>query len=172
MCPGNAEASANYVNGQLTALYENAIACSDKHEIKIRPEDVKIELGTCLRIFFSPTKQVHPPTSVDDFPFFARFKKPRLEFVCNHKVILHLSVEEGHCRPEGDNIHRYSHILCLWKSSNCLFIRFGAFNISYLVEYDTRTSQLDNSESGGQEQHTPIVHFLNYNSELIIHILE
>ena len=34
--------------------------------------------------------------SIDDLFFFAKFASPRLEFVCGHEAILHLTIESGH----------------------------------------------------------------------------
>ena len=107
MSPGNAEASAESIYAQLVALYKNAVARSDWHQITVKPESDKVEYGTCLRIYFAPNEHIRALTSSEDSPFHAKFAEPHLEFVCNHKVLLHLHIEEGYCRSDGDNIHRY-----------------------------------------------------------------
>jgi hypothetical protein len=55
----------------------------------------EVEYGTCLFEFYGPGKHSDLP-SKEDLSFFATFDAPRIEFVCNHEVFLHLKMKEGH----------------------------------------------------------------------------
>ncbi|KIK66337.1 hypothetical protein GYMLUDRAFT_257702 [Collybiopsis luxurians FD-317 M1] len=87
MCHGNlAQASANFINAQLSALWENSKACNDKEPHKKESKDIVTKHGTALREFYdeSGSASLH-----------AIFQIPHLEFLCNHELVLFLRVENG-----------------------------------------------------------------------------
>ena len=97
MCIGNrAEVSAHYVNGQLRALFENAQRCAKKHLNGFRPSASAVEYATCLAEFYGPAKHARQDVPRLELPFFAKFGCPRVEFVCNHEIVLFLNILEGH----------------------------------------------------------------------------
>ncbi|KAE9405632.1 hypothetical protein BT96DRAFT_312831 [Gymnopus androsaceus JB14] len=92
MCHGNlAQASANFVNAQLSALWENSKACNDKEPHKKDSKDIVTKHGTALREFYdeSGAASLH-----------AIFQTPHLEFLCNHELVLFLKVENGQYKVE------------------------------------------------------------------------
>lgn len=103
MCQGNrAEASARYISAQLVALYENARHCAEKHDASgTKPTQSSIEYGISLYRFYGPGNHSRSRPSVRDLSFFATFDPPRLEFVCNHEVILFLNLREGHYKIQS-----------------------------------------------------------------------
>lgn len=110
MCLGNrAEASAHYVNGQLGALYENAMACTAKHGTGLKPTEDAVEYGTCLYEYYGPGKHACSQLSRHDLSFYAKFAKPELDFVCNHEVILFINIQEGHYSHDWQRKGRYTH---------------------------------------------------------------
>lgn len=97
MCVGNrAGVASHYVNGQLRSLYENALHCAAQHGSGLKPKSSIIEYATCLAEFYGPGKHSHHRAAVTDLLFFAKFGQPRLEFVCNHEVVLFLELQSGH----------------------------------------------------------------------------
>lgn len=95
MCLGNrAEVSAHYINGQLRSLYENAQHCVEIHGTGLKPTASAVEYATCLYEFYGPGKRHQNART--DLAFFAKFGRPRLEFVCNHEVVLFLELVDGH----------------------------------------------------------------------------
>ncbi|KAI5120808.1 hypothetical protein M0805_003206 [Coniferiporia weirii] len=97
MCLGNrAENSVQFINSQLGALYENAIHCTSKHGTGLKPTLSEVEYSTCLYEFYGPGRHSRHQPSSRDLAFFARFGRPRLEFVCNHEVVLFLDIKNGH----------------------------------------------------------------------------
>ena len=101
MCLGNrAEASAAYINAQLSALWTNAEHCTEKHGTGLRPTVSAVEYGTCLYEHYGAGKHARYNPSKNDLSFYARFNAPRLQFVCNHEVVLHLTVKDGHLNSE------------------------------------------------------------------------
>ena len=95
MCVGNrAEGSANFINGQFHTLYENAARCAAKHARDGRPTDSAVEFGTSLSQFYSP--DLYDVRGKREHLFFSKFKAPRVDFVCNHEVILTLTLDTGH----------------------------------------------------------------------------
>lgn len=106
MCLGNrAQVSSHYINRQLTALYENAETCTKKHGTGLKHVHIEVEYGTCLYEFFGPGKHLRKGGSKDDLSFYALFGQPRLEFICNHEVVLFLNIKEGHYSPDTRNLN-------------------------------------------------------------------
>ena len=104
MCLGNrARAASDYVNGQLRALYENALYCVRHHGTGSKPTVATIEYATCLAEFYGPGKH-HQNRCTTDLAFFAKFGKPRVEFICNHELILKLNIIEGHYNLENQKV--------------------------------------------------------------------
>jgi len=97
MCLGNrAESSAHYINSQLVSLYENAQNCTAKHGTGLKPTSSVVEYSTCLWEWYGPGKHARHQPSKADLAFYAKFGAPRIEFVCNHEVILFFELKEGH----------------------------------------------------------------------------
>ncbi|KAH9910984.1 hypothetical protein B0H21DRAFT_714389 [Amylocystis lapponica] len=94
MCVGEncAPQSAHYINAQLTALYQNALDCLKHHENADRPQK-QYQYANALAQFSLPVSDVGGQAKANLFR--ASFDKPRIEFVCNHDVILHLKIHEG-----------------------------------------------------------------------------
>ena len=87
MCHGNlAEASAHYLNAQLTALWDNAKKCNNQQGPGIKPKEDIVKHAIALREFHGPNSTFH-----------AVFQEaPRLEFVCDHELVLYIKIENGH----------------------------------------------------------------------------
>jgi hypothetical protein len=101
MCLGNrAENSALYINSQLKAQWENARKCAEKHSSGLKPVDPVVETGTCLYEYYGPGKHGRYKPSKEDLHLYVRFGAPRIEFVCNHEVVLFLELLEGHFNLE------------------------------------------------------------------------
>lgn len=97
MCLGNrAENSAQYINSQLQVQWQNSQRCAEKHGTGLKPTDAVVETGTCLFEFYGPGKHGRYQPSREDLLFYTSFGAPRVEFVCNHEVILFLELLEGH----------------------------------------------------------------------------
>ena len=97
MCLGNrAHASITFLNQQYQALYTNAGSCAKHYGNGLRPQLSEIEYGTCLYEFYGPGKQAGRNPSKNDLScWFSFAKPPKLEFVCNHEVILYFHTKGG-----------------------------------------------------------------------------
>ncbi|KAA1472024.1 hypothetical protein DENSPDRAFT_838165 [Dentipellis sp. KUC8613] len=97
MCLGNrAEVSSMYVNGQLRTLWENSQHCIRKHAVKEeKPASPELEYGFALGRFYLGTQNRSNP-DFDNLSFYGSFECPRIEFACNHEVILYLQFSGGH----------------------------------------------------------------------------
>ena len=101
MCFGNrAENSAHYINSQLRALWENAKRCTEHYGTNLKPVHNEIEYGTCLYEFYGPGRHSRVKPVKSDLPIYVRFDTPRIEFVCNHEIVLYLHLAEGHYSTE------------------------------------------------------------------------
>ena len=91
---------STYLNYQLEALWTIANACGDQTDIKCR-------YYRSLASFDYPDATGETGTGPRQTPDRITFNKPRLTFICNHAVILSLSVKEGHLShsntSNGDN---------------------------------------------------------------------
>lgn len=95
MCLGNrAENSAHFINGQLASLWQNAANCVQKHAKNFKPTESAVEFGTSLAQFYGPDR--FEVGEKRDTSFFVTFEAPRVEFVCNHEVILFLALKDGY----------------------------------------------------------------------------
>lgn len=95
MCLGNrAEGSANFINGQLHSLHSNAENCVKKHPGTSRPTSSVVEFGTSLAQFYSP--DLYEARGKRESTFFSKFKAPVVDFVCNHEVVLTLTLDSGY----------------------------------------------------------------------------
>ena len=106
MCLGNrAENSAHFINAQLSAHYENARRCVEKHFRPGRkPDSVIVEQSTCLIEWYGGAgKNGRIQASAEDLGFHACFGPPRVEFVCNHELILYLDIHSGHYNLDYQN---------------------------------------------------------------------
>ncbi|CCM02877.1 uncharacterized protein FIBRA_04991 [Fibroporia radiculosa] len=95
MCVGEncAPQAVHYVNAQLTALYENALDCVKTHDNADKPgEHFKYSHALADFSFVDPYIKGHHTM------FQANFGKPRLEFICNHDAVLHLTITKGYYR--------------------------------------------------------------------------
>jgi hypothetical protein len=104
MClDGNfAPASVRYLNSQLSALWQNAVACASHFGTK-----ASVDLSSSAYIksrytrslaqwHYAGEQPVRGPIRKEDLLFSGSFGQPKLQFVCNHEVILHLHLLEGH----------------------------------------------------------------------------
>ncbi|KAF5373377.1 hypothetical protein D9757_009753 [Collybiopsis confluens] len=92
MCRGNlAQASANFINAQLSALWENSKVCNEKDSGKKDIHDVVTKHGVSLREY-----RGHTDDETDSASFHGIFQTPHIEFLCNHELVLLLKVEDGH----------------------------------------------------------------------------
>jgi hypothetical protein len=97
MCHGNlGEASIRYINAQLLALWQNAKDCNDKEGLGKVPKDDIVKHGIALHEFHGPWSKIGNTTT-----FHAVFKAPRVEFLCDHELVLYLQFEQGHYEVSG-----------------------------------------------------------------------
>ncbi|KAF5375463.1 hypothetical protein D9757_009960 [Collybiopsis confluens] len=103
MCHGNlAQASANFINAQLSALWENSKACKDKESGTEDFADVVFKRGVALREFYGPQDEESNLPS-----FHVIFQAPSVEFLCSHELILYLKIEQGergHYQTNNSNL--------------------------------------------------------------------
>ncbi|EKM50129.1 uncharacterized protein PHACADRAFT_153519 [Phanerochaete carnosa HHB-10118-sp] len=100
MCVGenNAPQAQHYLNAQLGALYENAVGCVERHGKGLQPDaDHKYSFAPAE---FYYGKHRRGQASKADMMFYTSFGKPKLEFICNHDVIIRLTLKEGHYNTE------------------------------------------------------------------------
>lgn len=100
--------AAEYLNAQLAVLHKNAQDCLEQH-VQARTEEnstslsflcivaIGAEHGYTGHFYALAEFTVYKPShgSVDT-AFHATFDNPRLEFICDHDVILHLKLKTGH----------------------------------------------------------------------------
>ena len=97
MCLGNrAENSAAYINSQLLVQWRNAQRCTEHYGNGRKPEYKEVEFGTALFEFYGPGKSNRYRPSKQDYAFHAHFGVPRIDFVCNHEVVLYIDIRNGH----------------------------------------------------------------------------
>ena len=89
----NAVHVSHYLNAQLTALWENARQCAAHYGDSFNLEESQKFSFALAQFFVGRTKGIN---SNEEFTFFATFGQPRLQFICNHEVVLHLKVERGY----------------------------------------------------------------------------
>ncbi|KAH9891709.1 hypothetical protein C8Q73DRAFT_782384 [Cubamyces lactineus] len=86
--------AVRYLNSQLAALHQNAQKCLAEHPQAISEENKHFyALAEFAVLRPGVTSQV---PSASNALFHARFKAPTLEFICDHDVLLHLTIDEGH----------------------------------------------------------------------------
>ncbi|KZT32899.1 hypothetical protein SISSUDRAFT_469671 [Sistotremastrum suecicum HHB10207 ss-3] len=96
MCLDNrASGAVHYINKQYEAQWQNASDCVVKHHQVLKPTQYLIETGTCLAEFYYGKHQPRNPHK-DDLAFFASFAAPTVRFICNHELILHINLKDGH----------------------------------------------------------------------------
>jgi hypothetical protein len=92
MCKGNmAEASATFINAQLSSLWRNAQLCHQHIKSNTEPKDRATIQGTALYEFSCPDRTLY----VDSSPLHAVFDSPHIQFICNHELLLVLAIKEG-----------------------------------------------------------------------------
>ncbi|KAH8110420.1 hypothetical protein DFH11DRAFT_1803752 [Phellopilus nigrolimitatus] len=161
MCLGNrAEVSSHYINSQLGALYDNAAQCTTKHSTGLKPTMSSVEYGTCLYEFYGPGKHSRYQPSRLDLPFFATFGRPRVEFVCNHEVILFLDLQDGHYNLDIAKASPNKHEL--HESIDPCTIAFRITFSTHAIE-KFRCSAIGNSED-----YTMILHVLDMESAVFV----
>lgn len=106
MCVGEncARQAASYVKAQLSTLYKNAVDCLQLHDPYQKPAD-KSSVSIFLRVYVVLLTWTLVPGSshaLREFTYYSSrrkpllqvtFGEPRLEFICNHDVTLHLNIE-------------------------------------------------------------------------------
>ncbi|KAF7328255.1 hypothetical protein MVEN_02565400 [Mycena venus] len=109
MCnDGNsAPQSIRYLNAQLAALWENADDCAKQAGKNPNFKSEHWEKGKYTRALaqyhYLGKKAVSKITGEKDLLFSASFGKPTLEVICNHEVVLHLTIRDGHLNTELTN---------------------------------------------------------------------
>ncbi|KAJ7263473.1 hypothetical protein C8J57DRAFT_1629561 [Mycena rebaudengoi] len=109
MCnDGNsAPQSIRYLNAQLAALWENADDCAKQAGNNPNFKSEHWEKGKYTRALaqyhYLGKKSTSKITGVKDLLFSASFGKPTLEVICNHEVVLHLTIKDGHLNTELTN---------------------------------------------------------------------
>ncbi|KAJ7246223.1 hypothetical protein C8J57DRAFT_1678479 [Mycena rebaudengoi] len=109
MCnDGNsAPQSIRYLNAQLAALWENADDCAKQEGKSPNFKSEHWEKGKYTRALaqyhYLGKKSTSKITGVKDLLFSASFGKPTLEVICNHEVVLHLAIKDGHLNTELTN---------------------------------------------------------------------
>ncbi|EIW59593.1 uncharacterized protein TRAVEDRAFT_121066 [Trametes versicolor FP-101664 SS1] len=86
--------AVRYLNAQLAVLHENAVKCLETHP-QARGEDNRQYNALAEFTAQRPGAASYMPSETDSL-FHACFKAPELRFVCDHDVLLHLTVEKGH----------------------------------------------------------------------------
>ena len=101
MCYGenNALHASHYVNAQLKALWENAVECATRQGTDLSLDEIHRYSFALAQFSFGKLRS-RGAISPADFQFFASFGAPELEFACNHDVILHLRITDGHYRSD------------------------------------------------------------------------
>jgi hypothetical protein len=95
-----AESSVLYINNQLEAKWESAKRfVSSQHSAKFEPSTAFAKATTCLYEFF-----VHEQNARG---FYAKFGVPKVEFLCNHELILFLTVTEFNVEFPKPPVVRY-----------------------------------------------------------------
>ncbi|KAF7354146.1 hypothetical protein MVEN_01102100 [Mycena venus] len=109
MCnDGNsAPQSIRYLNAQLAALWENADDCAKQAGKNPNFKSEHWEKGKYTRALaqyhYLGKKTGSKITGEKDLLFSASFDKPTLEVICNHEVVLHLTIRDGHLNTELTN---------------------------------------------------------------------
>ncbi|KAI5120814.1 hypothetical protein M0805_003211 [Coniferiporia weirii] len=160
MCLGNrAESSAQYINTQLGALYENAIQCTAKHGTGLKPTMSAVEYSTCLYEFYGPGRHGRHQPSRYDLTFFATFGRPRLEFVCNHEVVLFLDIQKGHFNLDHAKT----------SPKHELHEAIENWTVAFRITFNTHPiEKFHCSAIGNSEDYTLILHVLDMNSAVFV----
>ena len=101
----NADHATDFVNAQLHSLYKIAGACIDHYEARDVDRSEQSGYDFALREYYYKSKS--SPTIKFEFGH------PRVEFVCNHDAILHLSVHSVtvHSTHEAPDIALWGGVL-------------------------------------------------------------
>ncbi|KAF9516569.1 hypothetical protein BS47DRAFT_1390620 [Hydnum rufescens UP504] len=89
----NATHVSHYLNAQLTALWENSRECVHHYGDTVKLDDSHKYSTAFAQFSVGRAKGL---SSEEEYSFFASFGQPRLQFLCNHDVVLHLRVERGY----------------------------------------------------------------------------
>ncbi|KAJ7651380.1 hypothetical protein FB45DRAFT_820896 [Roridomyces roridus] len=108
MCnDGNsAPQSIRYLNAQLAALWANADDCAKQAGKNPNFKSEKWQQGKYTRAlaqyqhFGFNKKSAGKISNVKELLFNASFSKPTLEVICNHELVLHITLAEGHVNME------------------------------------------------------------------------
>ncbi|KAJ7210092.1 hypothetical protein GGX14DRAFT_451427 [Mycena pura] len=102
--------SIRYLNAQLAALWENADDCAKQAGKDPNFKSEHWEKGKYTRALaqyhYLGKKSASKVTGAKDLLFCASFGKPTLEVICNHELILHLTVKDGHVNTEFLNANK------------------------------------------------------------------
>lgn len=112
----SAALSAHYLSSQLSALWKNADDCvaTEAKSPVVNLHSANYEKHKYTRSLaqwhFAGKRAPKGDVSKDSLFFYALFKEPKLEFICNHEAALYLTVAEGHCNkvyPGKTNVPGY-----------------------------------------------------------------
>ncbi|KAJ7611201.1 hypothetical protein FB45DRAFT_1037536 [Roridomyces roridus] len=102
----SAPQSIRYLNAQLAALWANADDCAKQAGKTPNFKSEKWQQGKYTRAlaqyqhFGFNKKSAGKISSVKELLFNASFAKPMLEVICNHELVLHITLAEGHVNTE------------------------------------------------------------------------
>ncbi|KAI0335832.1 hypothetical protein GY45DRAFT_1239802 [Cubamyces sp. BRFM 1775] len=86
--------AVRYLNSQLAVLHQNAQKCLAEHPQAVSGEN-KHFYALAEFAVLRPGVTSQAPSESNTL-FHARFKAPTLEFICDHDVLLHLTIEKGY----------------------------------------------------------------------------
>lgn len=104
MCYGghSTPLSVRYFNAQLSSLWENARDCYQHGgSTSTAYQNTRFTRALAQFHYFDQYTPLDTIVSSSDLPFYAEFGKPRLEFVCDHEILLFLIITDGHILPES-----------------------------------------------------------------------
>ncbi|KAF7429005.1 hypothetical protein PC9H_008243 [Pleurotus ostreatus] len=136
----SATLSARYLSAQLSAMWQNAVECVEtEHEsaiIDLRSEEYdkhKYKRGLA-QWHYGGRRVPKGGISKDSLFFYGSFDEPRLEFVCNHEVVLYLRLKSGHLNhayPSRANIANFKP----YPKDN---IPLGGLEVAYRIPFTRR----------------------------------
>ncbi|KAI8986088.1 hypothetical protein BD414DRAFT_416881 [Trametes punicea] len=91
--------AVRYLNAQLAVLHENAKQCLQQHPHALSEENKHFYALAGFTIQ-KPGVSSQIPSESNSL-FHARFKAPTLKFICDHDVLLRLTLEKGHFVADG-----------------------------------------------------------------------
>ncbi|PCH38353.1 hypothetical protein WOLCODRAFT_115316 [Wolfiporia cocos MD-104 SS10] len=139
MCVGEncAPQAVHYMNAQLAALHDNAVACLKDHDPAHKPQDqTRYSHALAEYAYIDPHSKGHHKM------FQASFDKPQLEFICNHDAILRLRIKKGYYRLD------YTKASSVTYSDKDRLQMFSDAELAYRIPFDQRSIAGKDSKIG------------------------